>query len=720
MLAACHGETPPSPGSSALDLLGLVPFTPYAQRTVAVDFGDAASLPYLGRGWSEPVTLDDGVLGTWLVSSEGVVVFHAGPRPRALRMELDRRRVAAPSGARSPAGTWVLLNGVSLGQLSRRDGRVGVNLPESLLVPGANVVSFRQRRQPTRRPSDPERPRFLFQRLVFTALDPGPAPAGVAVDPHGIVLRPGADIAFYLRASPAAHLRLEAMAPAGGPARLEVEVQPDGGRAQTTTIAAIGARLDEHLALALTPGAVARVRLAVPADAGGPVRIARAVVIASNPAPQPVESRGPRRNVLLYVADTMRADHLSVYGYRHPTTPALERLARGGITFDRAIAQSSWTRPATASILTGRYPVDHGAVTLRDRLRPGAPTMAEIFQTAGYATAGFVTNVNVGDRFGFGRGFDTFEYLAENLDSPHVHTPADELHERALAWLDTHREQPFLLYLHATDPHAPYRPPAEQAARFRDAGPAATIDETMSPGRLHDRPGLLTPPNLAFLRSQYDGEIAGLDAAIGRLLMRMEQLGVADRTVVAFVADHGEEFLEHGGLEHGRTLYDELVRVPLLIAVPGGPEAGRRSATLARQIDLLPTLLELSGLPRPSDLPGEALLSAEGRLRASPAEAFSETWFGQLPLTALVVPPWKVIVPVHGPERPAVYDLGADPGEQRNLASSHPILVGYAKQRIAELRMRAARHEPTPEHDEPPLDPATLERLRALGYVERD
>jgi arylsulfatase A-like enzyme len=718
-VVACGGPPPSSTGETSLDLLSLLPFTPYARRTASVDFGDPSSLPQLGRGWSEPATLDDGGRGAWLVGSEGVVVFHAGPRPVALRADLDRRLVTTPDARRAPPGLWVFVNGVSRGQISRRGGRVSVHLPANLLVPGANVLSFRQRRHPAARAA-PAQARFLFERITFEAVGPEAAPPGVSADGGQVVLQPGADLALYVRAPRDARLRLDATVPAAGPKRLDVEVQADGGRAEVTPVAAAAGRLEEDVALGLDAGAVARIRFSVPADAGGSVRIERALVVAPNDAHAPSDAAARRRNVVLYVADTVRADHLSIYGYRHATSPNLERLARGGVVFDRAVAQSSWTRPATASILTGRYPADHGAVTLRDRLRPGTPTMAELFREAGFASAAFVTNVNVADRFGFGRGFDTFEYLAEDLDAPRVHASADDLHARALGWLATHGERPFLLYLHATDAHAPYRPPAGQATRFRDPGLVPTIDATVPLGRLHDRPALLTAPNLAFLRSLYDGEIAALDEAIGRLLARLEDLGVSDRTVVVFVADHGEEFLDHGGLEHGRTLYDEAVRVPLVIAVPGSPDAGRRSAALARQIDLLPTVLDLCGISKPSGLPGQALLTPDGRLREeTPAEAFSETWFGQIPLTALVIPPWKVIVPVHG-ARPAVYDLDADPAERNDLATAHPILVGYASQRIAELRMRAARYERSDHDSAPPLDAETLERLRALGYADGD
>jgi len=419
-----------------------------------------------------------------------------------------------------------------------------------------------------------------------------------------------------------------------------------------------------------------------------------------------------RPNVILYLADTLRADRLGCYGAQPSETPAIDRFAAESILFENAVAQAPWTRPSTATILTGQYPTTHGAVTLRTPVRSDLPTLATILARAGWATQAFVTNLNVAPAFGFGQGFAHYEYLPEDVRRPGVYEPASVLHERALAWIAAHRDRPFLLYLHASDPHAPYRPtdPAH-------VPPTPPDEERVRLNRtLNEAPKRLSDEEVHTLRTLYDGETAEFDAEFGRLLERLAALGLMDDTLIVFVADHGEEFREHGALQHGRTLYREVLQVPLIIRLPGGRDGGRRVTTLARHVDLVPTVLALLGLPVDSDLPGTPLVGG-GHAEAPVEEALADTWFDGVALTGILLPPWKVVLPrAVLAARPEVYRLTDDPAERRNLAREHPVLIGYAKRRLAELE--ATRGALAPSDDAAPVvAPDAIERLRALGYV---
>jgi arylsulfatase A-like enzyme len=231
-------------------------------------------------------------------------------------------------------------------------------------------------------------------------------------------------------------------------------------------------------------------------------------------------------------------------------------------------------------------------------------------------------------------------------------------------------------------------------------------------------PGRLGADGVATLRALYDAETAEFDAEFGRFRAELAARGLMDDTLFVFVADHGEEFREHGNLQHGHTLHAEVMDVPLLVRLPAGRGGGRRVAALARHVDLMPTILALAGVDDAPDLPGRVLPLADEGAGGHEPEAIVETWFGDPALGGLVLPPWKVVLPrLVLAARPAVYQLAQDPAERHDLTRERPVLLGYARQRLAEngetaralpLPADAAGSEPHPE---------ALDRLRALGYV---
>jgi choline-sulfatase len=405
-------------------------------------------------------------------------------------------------------------------------------------------------------------------------------------------------------------------------------------------------------------------------------------------APAPRATSGPRPDVLLVTIDTLRADHVGCYGRTQAVTPTLDGLAARGVRFPAAVAHVPLTGPSHASILTGVTPLGHG---FRDNggyaLPSGVRTAAEDFGKAGYRTAAFVSGFPLNRRFGFDRGFESYDdHFPKGNDprrAPHVERFADATTDAALRWLEAPDgaagKQPFFLWVHYYDPHAPYEPPPEFAPRFAS--------------------------------EPYDGEIAFVDQQLARLLKRLDERGDLARTVVLATADHGEGLGEHGEVSHGLFLYESTLRVPFVVAGPG-IAAGRVAPTVARGVDVLPTLLDLAALAGRAEIEGRSLRPAlEGR-EMSDAPAYAETLYplrelGWAPLFAWRTARHKMI---EAP-KPELYDLEQDPGETRNRAGSE-------NTRFAELqqKLQAALARPAPAAAAE-LDPETAERLRALGYV---
>ena len=397
-----------------------------------------------------------------------------------------------------------------------------------------------------------------------------------------------------------------------------------------------------------------------------------------------------RPNVLLVTIDTLRADHVGCYGYTKASTPTIDGLASRGVRFETAIAHAPLTGPSHASILTGQIPLGHG---FRNNsgftLSPQVRTAAEDFRQTGYRTAAFVSGFPLDRRFGFDRGFETYDdHLPRGNDrrrTPYVERFADATTDAALRWLETSSSAaapapPWFLWVHYYDPHAPYEPPADLAERYRE--------------------------------SPYDGEIAFVDRQLARLLRALDAGNVASRTMIVVTADHGESLGEHGEGTHGIFLYDATLRVPLVMA---GPRiaAGRVSRTLARSIDVLPTLADYAGLPRLSDVDGRSLRPAADGQELSDAPAYAESLYpdlelGWAPLYAWRTAAFKYIKAPH----PELYDLEHDRSETTNRVEELHARANDLAAKLEQTLLRAPA--PAAPH---PVDADVAERLRALGYV---
>jgi arylsulfatase A-like enzyme len=296
---------------------------------------------------------------------------------------------------------------------------------------------------------------------------------------------------------------------------------------------------------------------------------------------------------IVYLVDTLRADHTQVYGYARDTTPELVKFAADAVVFDQAIAQASWTKPSVASILTSLLPGHHRAVQLRDPLDPDLVTLPEMLQAKGYATGAAIANsVIYGPGTQFEQGFDHFAGLHGAEDRPSKLVEAAGVVDEALRFLDRRQGFPTFLYVHTMDPHVPYAPPAPFDTKYE---PLSTPDH---PG-VDPRSDYKEPLDRERMIARYDGDIAYGDQEFGRFVRELKARGLYDRATIVFLGDHGEEFLDHGKWLHGKSVFDELVHVPLIVKFPKQKDAGTRVKQQERAVDVLPTILQALGLPVP-------------------------------------------------------------------------------------------------------------------------
>jgi arylsulfatase A-like enzyme len=310
----------------------------------------------------------------------------------------------------------------------------------------------------------------------------------------------------------------------------------------------------------------------------------------------PVLTRPDRKRplVIVYLVDTLRADHTTPYGYERDTTPALARFAKDAVVFESAISAASWTKPSVGSVFTSLLPSQHGAVQLRDPLHTNQFTMAELFKAKGYVTGAAIANsVIYGPATNFEQGFDFFAGLHGPDDRPSKLVEAAGVVDAGLSWLDARKGLPTLLYMHTMDPHVPYQPPPPFDRKY-EPHPLPPTHPATDP-----RTDYVEPLDRERMITQYDGDIAYGDREFGRFLQELKTRGLYERALIVFVADHGEEFLDHGQFLHGKSVFDELIHVPLVVKFPGGRDAGRRVKQQVQVVDVLPTVLQSQDLPVP-------------------------------------------------------------------------------------------------------------------------
>jgi arylsulfatase A-like enzyme len=469
------------------------------------------------------------------------------------------------------------------------------------------------------------------------------------------------------------------------------------------------------------------------------------------------------RNVLLILVDALRADHLGCYGYERPTSPNIDRLAAEGLLFTDAYAQGSRTKETTASLVTSYYASSHGVTDFSSVLPLSSPTMMELASSAGYRTAVVSANSLVSPTFGFGRGVDFFYcdapsavgrtvvmemarnvgfrvgfmgWLPRALRSLDVLLPMPDrvfpfrggdprvMNETFLSWLDEDPERDFFAYLHYMDSHAPYAPPPPYDTMYDPGyGGEPMLSVPVFPGSMlpFDEAEALHYDEHRNLIAHYDGAITYFDHELGSLLDELEARGLRENTLIIVVSDHGEEFYDHGGWGHGQSVYEELIRVPLILHMPGVLPGGLRTDAVVRQVDLLPTLMGAVGVEETleaADFDGVNLWDflAGGRTDWPDPPVLAEVFHGHQYSRAFRDGRHKLIHAKSAEgERFMLLDLSAYPGETVNVAAALPDLTEALFARLQALVARAGSRRL--EAGTTTIDEGTKERLRALGYI---
>jgi arylsulfatase A-like enzyme len=419
----------------------------------------------------------------------------------------------------------------------------------------------------------------------------------------------------------------------------------------------------------------------------------------------------PRRVVLVSV-DTLRADHLGLYGYHRWTSPVLDALALESTVFVDAMSASPWTLPSHATMLTGLYPSRHGLTSHERYLASSEQTLALLFSRAGFRTAAVVNSHNLGPEFGLDRGFQQYRYVEERVDR---REPSTEITDQGMEWLEAAGDSPVFLFLHYYDVHSDYASLPEYESRFlRPYGGAA--DGTTEQLIAH-REGKMSlaeadAPNLI---DRYDAGIRQMDAELGRLLDFLSARDWNDETLLVVTSDHGEEFFEHGGVLHGQTQYQEVLRVPLLVRGPGVPKKVR-IATPVSLVDLLPTLLDTAGVAVPDGLDGVSLrpLWAEDRKAVEYRYLFSEADHNNVEHDITRSVRYRELKLVYNrlSREHQLYDLATDPGERRDVSRDQERAVAALSNRL-DLFMANGRSEAPVRA----LSEKEIEKLRSLGYL---
>ncbi len=415
------------------------------------------------------------------------------------------------------------------------------------------------------------------------------------------------------------------------------------------------------------------------------------------------------------MVDSLRADALTDYGYERNTNPALSEYGLSGARFEPALSHSSHTKISMASVFTGLLPpahqvrraahrkLEYESKVVSDVLAPERRTLTEVLEDHGYETAAVVTNPHLRPAHGFDQGFDHYVYLP-------LSTPAEDVNDTALGLVDS-LEEPWFLYLHYMDVHAPYHPPQPYRGLY-------TEPKSMRPlmdGRYLEG---VSPGRVEYSRALYDGQINYWDESFRKFMASLRAEGLLDNTVVVVFGDHGEEFFEHRGFGHGRTLYGEVLEVPLYIVYEGGPKPAAPEGPSARLIDLFPTVLGLCGI-------NEDGLNLHGRdLFAPPSPRawnhYSEVYTQKSPGRDKALAPRSVSDGRHKfihdsiAGRRELYDLAADPGETENIFDPELPEVSRLKRSLAAIETLAAGSRGQSRE----AGPEEVRELKSLGYIE--
>jgi len=400
------------------------------------------------------------------------------------------------------------------------------------------------------------------------------------------------------------------------------------------------------------------------------------------------------RNVVVILSDALHADHLGCYGNTRPTSPRIDALAKEGVLFRQARAQSCWTVPSVTTLMTGLAQEEHGVRDVGVRLDDAVPTLAEAMQARGYATVALVQNALVSKDSGITRGFEDWREFVGDL--------RNDLLAAFLATVNARHEKPLFAYIHLLPPHAPYTPPGPLGTRFEKPAPGA--DGSIAALTRLNRPGVsASDPAVVRMAGLYDNHVAFADVMVETLLESAENAFGKEKLAVVFLSDHGEAFGQHGRMGHNTQLFDEMVHVPLVVWAPGS------SLPAGTTVDAPFCLTGFQALLRA--MAGDAAAAAGGE---APLQFLSARFLKKGPLQrAVVFGSWKLVGP-WGHDGLALFDLAKDPGERLDVSRDHPVLTEALKRELESWTARAHEHAGTPFTPDAQLQ----KEMGELGYTQ--
>jgi arylsulfatase A-like enzyme len=712
------------PLEQVFDLAESFPMAHLRSSGLLIDFGTKARHKYTfgdwRSGWRGDYEIDQTTF-TYLSGATGKITFDAAPDEAGGGAIAIRARAVGSSEGR------VYLNGVHLG--NAEFDKAGYSHAEvrfdAGLRAGRNEILLRYN---TRRPAHDGRGASLavdYVRVVFGGgggdVETGTAaaafdacrekPAGKGAAAGALTLAAGESLTFNLPIPADAVLRGALTSEGNG--ALVVSARGDDG-ARGELLRRGGTRDAARFAADLRAYAGKAVALTLAAE-GGDVRIEGAGLSVPARA-EPLAEIKPARNLIVILIDTVRSDHLRPYNpASRVVADQLGRIAADATVFERAWVQENWTKPSTATLLTGLYPTTHQTKTETNKVPDSVSLASQHFRGQGFATAAFIANGYVSGKFGFERGWDTWTNYVREGKANRAQFVADDV----IAWLDKRpKDKRFFLYVHTIDPHVPYMPPREYLAKYDDAPYSGLVVGTETAQILEKiKTGAFRPNDRdkRRLEALYDGEISYHDDHLARMFAAFESAGLLDDSLVVITSDHGEEFFDHGSVGHGHSMYEELLHVPLLVRAPAAAAgAGRRTGVEVGLVDVLPTACEVLGVPCPAEVEGRSLVPLLcGARDGSPRAVFSEFLDGQ---RAARLGRYKLIV--RG-SATTLFDLATDPDETRDLSDAAPVALALMRELLgAHLgRFVGAAQRPRHETADVRIDRETRDQLKALGYM---
>ena len=712
--------------------------------TRTLDLGNPLSWPHLARGWHRdrvPLNKDKTLWGRYSSGDVTEVVFYVG-NPGDCQLVFSARQLL---GAGSRVDLSINGQPVASQDLSLNLFEYRTPVPGAILNEGLNTLRIenppashpRQSSKDVRtvwqsigfeKPGEPvgdldtRSPRADFENRLLEI------PGGVRID-YFVELPPGSDflvsrlseehgvtleVEWTLSKDPGDPLRGRLSSRSGGLGLTLTGETPGIGR---LSLIARGAETSEHARVV-----VERPIISIAGSTGDSSGSADSVKDTQEPTELvSTSARTERRpNIVLYMIDTLRADHLGCYGYSRNTSPFIDHFAENAVLFENARAQTSWTRGSVASVLTGLWPQVHGTVGENHVLSPAVTSLAQNLRDTGYKTIAVIANGNVNQSWGFDRGFDEFIYL-QYYRPGQLLARSTDVHSAVLQVLDgLDGDTPFFLWVLTIDPHTPYEAPEPFHSRFSDRPRSPGFGSVSHLAELADREDAVSPQIREHLIDLYDAEIAANDDSFGNLMDELEKRNLFDESLFVLVSDHGEEFNEHGGWEHGRTLHAEVLDIPLIIKPPGHKGSVRRSE-VTQHVDMAPTILELAGATPLAMTQGRSLVplfDSDRHLEWAPRALAHLDRHGFV-MTSLLDDSWKAIIHRHEDVEayPRVFRWESDRLEQSDLSLEDPLLDQFLIWKLHQEAMkdRESRFEPGTLNMEDLGK--TVEQLRALGYL---